>query len=185
VLPAYLVGREVEQNTRFNITRSMLVPSGEGYVINPLSSGASYFFTNREQQGKVELFMNPEESPSRKALENIQQVAQKRRLDLVVHFLKPAAQNLVCVKELEPEKLQPFLSCLEKDETEKCYANYQINQQEVESCDDASILASDAQRAKAFYINTAPVFVFSNQYKKGGSLSPELLEEAFCSVNAC
>src|SRR3989338_201526 len=185
VLTAYIVGKEVEQNRRFNITRSMLLPSQGSYVVNPLSSGGSYFFTNAEAPRQVELFMNPDEEPSRKALENIYEVSQDRNLNLIIRFLKPAEQNLICVKEIEPEKFAPFLACLDRSDAQACYSNYNINRQAAESCDSSSILAQDSQRAKMFYINTAPVFVFSNQFKKGGSLSPEILYDLFCDMNGC
>ena len=47
----------------------------------------------------------------------------------------------------------------------------------------SELLSDDSDEAQDLFINTAPVFLFNNQYKRGGSLSVEILEEIYCSVN--
>ncbi len=53
------------------------------------------------------------------------------------------------------------------------------------SANDKSTFEQDKEIAEIYSINTAPVFIFNNQYKKGGSLSIDILDEYYCKINDC
>ena len=94
----------------------------------------------------------------------------------------------ICIREESYSKLMAYSACIQDSDFSECLSSYGINEENIDDCMDneaESLLEKDMRTASEFYINTAPVFVFNNKYKKGGALSADNIEELFCLVNEC
>lgn len=194
-LPAYIFDNSVEKTTRFESTKSALIKINDLYLMKPAASGSSYFFKKKEKD-TVELFINPFASSSRKAFDNLLKLAKKHVIDFNIRFYTrktPGDAELdeilrqICIRDYSKTKLVSYLQCAFEDEiAETCMDKYNLPSERIESCMEKkglSLLNKDIELAEEFSINTVPVFIFSNQYKKGGSLSVDILGDVFCRVN--
>ncbi len=200
-LPAYIFDSSVKDSGRFNSTKQILIQKGDLYLMKPIAAGSSFFFKNKKSN-LVELFINPSASSSLAAVDNLQELMEKYDIDPVINYYTKKEVSLddsdikeilnqVCIKERSEDSLIPYLTCLSKegndeDGRSKCINTYSLDTERIEACisnNGKDLLEEDLRKAEEFSINTVPVFIFNNQYKKGGSLSLELLEEVFCKIN--
>ncbi len=191
VLPAYLINSSVEDTERFGSTSSILEKQGDYYVVKPIASGASYFFMRDAKKDSLLLFMNPFGSASEKAFENL--LDMDYDMDYEIRYYSRDEDDLqeiysqICMRELQESSYVDYMRCFfAQDETIDCTEG--IDKDVIDDCisDDAPrLLEFDLQQAGSFNINTVPVFVFNNRFKKGGSLSVEILEDYFCKLNKC
>jgi hypothetical protein len=171
---------------------------GDSYIMKPEAAGSNYFFKDEEEKNNVLFFFNPLSSTSIKAYNNLIDFSKDHPTDISIHYysrqtagadeLREISREL-CIRSYGHEKLVSYLSCMDgrftEDNALKCL-DASISKSKVEECietDAQKLLDIDNELAKHYYINTLPVFIFNNQYKKGGSLSVDILEESYCKVN--
>jgi hypothetical protein len=205
VLPAYIFDRSVEETKRFlsntSSTKETMIKRGNYYMLTPLAAGSTYFFKNDEDKNRAMLFIDPYSSTSHQAFKNLVELKKKRLFEINIKYYLRQADGLkdkkeiareLCIRKNSEKKLIDYLKCLNGDISEensvKCMEQEIISQSEAEGCiteDGEDLLEKDNELAGKFHINTLPVFIFNNQYKKGGSLSVDILEDAYCKVNGC
>ncbi len=193
VLPAYIVGKEVENTVRFEKTNSILIPNGDLYVVKQIASGSPYFFSNIRKPNMIELYFDPSLPSSKKAVENLNALASKKQMDVSLRYVTKQASDeeilrQVCVRENTRANLLSYSTCRLQKSAQECLAEQSITEDQITSCMQGpaeKLLESDLKAASSFGINTVPVYIINNQYKKGGSLSVDLLESVYCQVNAC
>ena len=202
-LPAYIFDKNVDDTKRFDSVKSTLTRSGDFYVMKSVASGSSYFFNNKEIVGQIELFLDPSVSSSIKAFDNAIKLNEIRDINFNVRFYtrekidsnNPEIYEIlrqVCIRDHSEDKFISYLGCIfEGGITESvcssCLDENNIPYDLIEMCVDnkgKALLNIDLKLAKQMSINTVPVFLINNQYKKGGSLSVDLLEDAFCNINS-
>jgi hypothetical protein len=205
-LPAYIFDSTVATSKRYEatasvFTKSTMVKNGGYYVMKAGAAGSHYFFKNEEKKNSVALFIDPFSPTSMIALGNLLEFAEKRSIPREIKYYTRSSYKdtndeitelfrQVCIRE-NTDKLVEYLYCLHEDEiTEEsraaCIGRFNLAGPVV-SCinsnDALELLKADLNLAIDFSINSVPVFIFNNQYKKGGSLSVELLDEMYCTVN--
>jgi len=144
----------------------------------------------------IDLFIDPATSTSNKAFENILNLGTDITFDLNVKYFTRNTQESeilrqICIRE-NTDQFIPYLLCIfdrtVDDETASfCMENLKIDVETIKTCtvDQTNLLEEDLEAANSFSINTVPTFVFNNQYKKGGSLSVDLLNDFYCKINKC
>ncbi|MBR9699399.1 hypothetical protein GOV09_03010 [Candidatus Woesearchaeota archaeon] len=186
VLPAFVVDNDVQGTKRFDSTKTMFIEGIDFYYVKPTASGSSYFYKNSKDSEKVELFWNPSSLVSQKALENIQELALTKDFDLTIRYVVDEGSDeilrQICLRR--DDMLLPYLNCMKDNDKEACFDN-SISVRNCIEDEAEDLLEADLERADEFAINTVPVFIFNNQYKKGGSLSVDILDEVYCSINEC
>ncbi|MCK5282707.1 MAG: hypothetical protein KAK00_04830 [Nanoarchaeota archaeon] len=206
-LPAYIFDKGIEKTERFKststiFTKPTFIGEEEFYLMKPGASGSSYLFKNEQQKNSVELFFTPFAKSSERAFENILELTKDKDINLNIRYytrqeIGPGNSDVkellrqVCIRSDSEDKLISYIGCIFKEGMDEetaitCMDSYNIPKQKIEKCiqDDAeSILSGDIDKAREFSINTLPVFIFNNQYKKGGSLSVDILEDLFCKIN--
>jgi flagellar biosynthesis GTPase FlhF len=201
-LPAYIIEESIEKTKRFESTRSMLVKKDEFYLVKPSASGASYFFNNDEKSNDVALFIYPFSSSSVKAFNNLLGLADERDIDLEIMYYtrgdidkrNPEIYEILqqlCIRQYSESKFRSYLECIFQQEitpesASACLVENNLPKSTIEACIDdesSSLLKKDIAKASQFSINTVPSFIFNNQYKKGGSLSVDILDKLFCDTN--
>jgi hypothetical protein len=204
VLPAYLLDNEVEQTQRFGSTKSMLIESGDYYMIKPTASGSSYFFDRKEKENYIDLFIDPFASSSVQAFDNLLGLSEEQEFDYAIRYYTRSdidsesaefyeLKRQICIKDYSNDKFISYLRCvftsgISEPVGSTCIEEYNIPAEKIDACIEnkaSDLLNKDLETAQQLSINTVPIFIFNNQYKKGGSLSVDILEENFCKINSC
>ena len=204
VLPAFVLGDDVEDTARFDDTKSTLIKKGNSYLFKPSATGSPYFFNNKEVNENVVLFLDPFSSASQKAFDNLLSLREIQDFDYeLVFFTRNSLDESdteiyelfrqICIREESSKKITDYLTCLfdkgvSEETCSECLLEVDISGDDIGFCvenNGKKLLSLDLKRAKDFDINTAPVFIVNNQFKKGGTLSTELLEEFYCKINDC
>src|SRR3989338_777661 len=192
-LPAYIMGNEVESDSRFSSTKSAFEKSDDGYLMKPSASGSAYFLDAREMPGRIDIFLTLNSAPSMQAWESLIEFAGKKKVTAFPRYYvkgSPDEETMrqICIREESYSKLMAYSACIQDSDFSECLSSYGINEENIDDCMDneaESLRSEEMRTASEFYINTAPVFVFNNKYKKGGALSADNIEELFCLVNEC
>jgi 5'-nucleotidase len=124
-LPAYILGREVEEEKNFENLKANLDLKKGGYLLRPSFSGIGYFMNREKERGRIDLFISLFDKESKDLLPEI----LKFNPDL--HFL--AVENkgefsapmgnfeieedlrVLCIKKYYPERFSAYLLCRLKD----------------------------------------------------------------------
>ena len=184
VLPAYIFDVKVEGTHRFDNTVSALTKTGDYYFMKPTATGAPYFFKKPEVNKKVDLYIDSSSETSAKAFNNLLELSEKYNFDYDIYYVKGEPMD-ICVREFSEQRHKLYLQCVfdpSNGEREECVEDLAITDTE---CNSDRLFSIDERKADSFSINVAPVFIVNNQYKKGGSLSVDLLEEFYCKINKC
>jgi hypothetical protein len=204
VLPAYLFDESIEQTSRFDQAERTLVKEDDIYYMKPSAAGSSYFFKRSEDEGSVKLFLNPFHSASVEAFDNLVSLSEERDIDIEIKFYTRKDLNRndieilelfrqVCIRQSFEQDLIDYMKCLSDGEISEtsqssCLAESGIGSDDISDCverEAEGMIEEDILEAEEFYINTVPVFIFNNQYKQGGSLSVDILDDIYCSINEC
>ncbi len=187
VLPAYIAGKEVKDAARYESTKMILIEKEDGFLIKPSATGSPYFFRNEQEKQNIALYIEPESEASAAAFENLQAADVEADIDIrfFTRQLPSEAKRQVCIREYSKSALLRYLGC---NKQASCIEKIQIPQDKISACMENmadGLLSKDMQDASSFAITSAPTFVFNNAYKKGGSLSADIIRSYYCSLNAC
>ena len=121
VLPAYIIGGEVEKEKNFESFKNNLDLIGELYLLKPQASGISYFIDRAVKKGQLDLFFSLFDKDASGILEVL------REFDPNLHFLAQekdkgfdAKNGLLeieeylrasCVQKYYPQKFWDYLIC--------------------------------------------------------------------------
>ena len=144
VLPAYIIGGEVEKEKNFDSFKNNLELIGELYLLKPQVSGISYFIDRQPRKGSLDLFFSIFDKDAAEFLSVL------RGFNPSLHFLTVEKENGfdakngsleveeylrgVCVQKYYPQKFWDYLICRAKN----------INSSWWEDC----LLEADAQRIR-------------------------------------
>ena len=201
-LPAYIFDKGVEETKRFESVKSTLSELNGLYLMKPGAAGSSYFFNSNEKDNQIDLFIYPFASSSIKAFENLMKLTEGIETDYNIMFYTRKDIDIrdnevyellrqVCIRDYSDDKFISYLGCIFEDEITEaacstCLDNYNIPSDLIDSCVEnkgKELINEDIKLADRFSINTVPVFLINNQYKKGGSLSVDILKDTFCEIN--
>ncbi|MDD5042143.1 MAG: hypothetical protein PHV40_00525 [Candidatus Omnitrophica bacterium] len=120
-LPAYIVGREVEQEKNFGSFKDNLEAKGGVYLLKPQVSGISYFLNRQKEKNKFDVFLSLFDNDASELLAVIKEFSPD------LHFLavkkgkgfnaKNGSFELeeclrgVCIQKYYPDKFWDYLSC--------------------------------------------------------------------------
>jgi len=120
-LPAYLLGKEIEKENKFDGLKNFLTAKGAYYMVKPDLSGFSYLPQKKKIPGKLDLFISLFDKNAPALLETV------KDFNPGIHFLAAAkdsgfsapAGNLeveederaVCVRSLYPERFWDYITC--------------------------------------------------------------------------
>ncbi|MBU1125074.1 MAG: hypothetical protein KKC84_03535, partial [Candidatus Omnitrophica bacterium] len=123
-LPAYILGKEFENDKKFPELKDGFVSKGDYYVAKPETAGIAYLFDRPQTKGSFDVFLSLFAPGTAEILHGV------REFDPQIHFLAAeendgfgaAAGNLeveeylraVCVKKYYPEKFYEYLICRAK-----------------------------------------------------------------------
>jgi len=197
VLPAYLFDEKVKSTKRFPKTESALIEVNDIYMMKPTATGSPYFYTHSELTNLVELYIDPKTTTSIKAFQNLVELFKDRKFDFKVRYYSQNPSNelltQICIRDFSESRYKLYMQCryddeLANDKSLKCMEDLAIPQDDINECIEnrsQALLNSDMNNAERFFINSVPTFIFNNQYKKGGSLSVEILDDFYCKLNKC
>ena len=204
VLPAFVLDDEVEDTARFGDTKSTLIKGDNSYLFKPSATGSPYFFNNKDVKENIVLFIDPYSSASQKAFDNLLSLSELQDFNYeLVFFTRSEIDEgdteiyelfrQICIREESGSKITDYLKCLfDKGISEatcsECLLEVDVSVDDIGFCvenNGKKLLSLDLERAENFDINTAPVFIINNQFKKGGTLSTDLLEDFYCKINNC
>ncbi|MBU0548051.1 MAG: hypothetical protein KJ710_04810 [Candidatus Omnitrophica bacterium] len=125
VLPAYIIGREVEKEKNFDGFKNNLELIGELYLLKPQVSGVSYFIDRQVKKGNLDLFFSIFDKDAAGILTVLREFSPS------LHFLaiendkgfdaKNGALEIeeclrgVCVQKYYPQKFWDYLICRAKN----------------------------------------------------------------------
>lgn len=123
-LPAYLLGKEIENEKAFARMKGNLEPSGDFYRLKPSAAGFGYF-VGRPFEDRIDVFMSLYDPDMPKLLENLEEFTPE------VHFLAREEEGAykaphgkaeieedlrsVCVKKYYPGFFYGYLTCRAAD----------------------------------------------------------------------
>lgn len=178
-LPAYLFGKEIEKEKNFEILKPNLYLKGDFYLLNPQSSGISFFVNRKKVKGSLDLFISLYDKNTRKILEAIKEFNPR------VHFLAVQAQerfdaisgNLeteeylraVCVQKYYPKEFWNYISCRSQNINsswwEDCLVDF--DSARIKSCarsaEAAGLLKENIGLNKELQIMFGPTYLLDNQ----------------------
>lgn len=124
-LPAYLLGKEIEQETGFSSLKKNLYLKGDFYLLNPDIAGLSYYLNREKKEGSLDLFISLYGRDTSAILEATKDFQPD------IHFLaieenskfQTAAGSIeteeylrcVCVKKYYPKEFLNYLICRAKN----------------------------------------------------------------------
>lgn len=178
-LPAYLLGKEIENEKVFNAMKTTLEPLEGFYRIKAEATGFGYFPERPRIEGRVDLFLSLFGKDSRKLLENMQEFSP------VIHFLvkqengefsvKHGANELeedlrsVCVRKYYPGLFYGYLTCRsqspESSWWDKCLTG--VDPAPVRDCalggEGTELLGQDIALGKELNIENGPTYLYENR----------------------
>lgn len=124
-LPAYLLGKEIEQETGFSSLKKNLYLKGDFYLLNSDIAGLSYYLNREKKEGSLDLFISLYGRDTSAILEAV------KDFNPDIHFLaieenskfQTAAGSIeteeylrcVCVKKYYPKEFLNYLICRAKN----------------------------------------------------------------------
>jgi hypothetical protein len=183
-LPAFLLGKEVEQDKGFEAFRENTQIKGNFFMLNPTYSGLSYFLNRKRIKDRLDLFVSLYDKDIPKLLVVI------RDFNPFIHFLaveqseadfgfpfSAAKGNIeveeylraVCVQEYYPNKFYDYIICRSKDNNsswwEDCLGN--VDSLKVRSCARSdkgkTLLRENIILNKEIGVMLGPTYLLDNQ----------------------
>jgi len=116
-LPAFVFGQDVEEARNFDKLSGALEKKGRMYLLSSRLSGIFYYLSRPVIDKKVDLFIEPFQKGSFNILRKVKAKAEKKNLDLEVHFIfkkgslfeKEECMRILSVKSLYPDKFWGYL----------------------------------------------------------------------------
>jgi hypothetical protein len=183
-LPAFLLGKEVEQDKGFEAFRENTQIKGNFFMLKPTYSGLSYFLNRKRIKGRLDLFVSLYDKDIPKLLGVI------RDFNPFIHFLaveqseadfgspfSAAKGNIeaeeylraVCVQEYYPNKFYDYIICRSRDNNsswwEDCLGN--VDSSKVRSCARSdkgkTLLRENIILNKEIGVMLGPTYLLDNQ----------------------
>ncbi len=125
VLPAYIIGREVEKENNFDNFKNNLELIGDLYLLKPQVSGVSYFINRQIKKGSLDLFFSIFDKDAAELLSVLREFNPNLHFLAVEKDLGFDAKNGsfeveeylrgVCVQKYYPQKFWDYLICRVKN----------------------------------------------------------------------
>jgi len=125
ILPAYILGKEVENQESFGGMADKLDKKDGYYILKPQLSGIVYYLDRAPVEGKLDLFISLYDKNSQRLLEVIKEFNPKVHLLVVEQADKFEAANgnmevedylrAVCIKKYYPDSFWDYISCRAKN----------------------------------------------------------------------
>ncbi|MDD5432848.1 MAG: hypothetical protein PHO70_07715 [Candidatus Omnitrophica bacterium] len=178
-LPAYLFGKEIENDKNFTAFKANLDARGEYYLLKPQASGVSYFLERKKTKGTLDLFLSLYNKDTEKLLGIVKEFSPN------IHFLAvdnngqfdAAAgrfeveeyERAVCVQKYYPEKFWDYLTCRAQNISsswwEDCAAGLDVNK--IKNCakgqEGAVLLKNNIGLNKEIQAMFGPAYLMDNQ----------------------
>ena len=178
-LPAYLLGKEIENEKNFELLKPNLDARGDFYLLKPQSIGMSYFIDRKKIKGKLDLFISLYDKNTAGILDSIKEfspeihflaVEEKGRFDSpngnaeVEEYLRA-----VCVQKYYPGEFWNYISCRSKNINsswwEDCLSN--LDSSKIKTCaraDEAQgLLRKNITLNKELQVMSGPTYLADNQ----------------------
>lgn len=124
-LPAYIFGKEIEKDKRFDSLKKSLVVKGSYYMLKPEASGINYFLGRERIKGKLDLFISLYDNGTGDLLDNIKEYKPQ------IHFLAVEKKEggleaskgnqeveeylrSACVERYYPQRFWGYITCRAK-----------------------------------------------------------------------
>jgi len=178
-LPAYLLGREIEQETGFSGLKKNLNLKGDFYVLNPDIAGLSYYLNREKKEGNLDLFISLYGRDTSVTLEAIKDFHPD------IHFLaieenskfQTAAGSIeteeylrcACVKKYYPKEFWNYLICRAKNIQsswwDSCLGSEDSSK--IKTCatsvEGAALLRENIKINKELKVMSGPVYLLDNR----------------------
>ncbi|HTZ11751.1 MAG TPA: hypothetical protein VMD04_05215 [Candidatus Margulisiibacteriota bacterium] len=177
-LPAYILGKEVENDKNFDNMKVNLEARNGYYLLRPAFSGVGYFLKRQKEKGKVDLFISLFDKESADLLPEI------AGFNPELHFL--AVENAgvfsaqagvteieedlrsVCVKKYYPERFFDYLACRAKNASsswwQECASG--MDEGKIHSCARSSegegLLRNNIDLSKELRVMFGPLILLDN-----------------------
>ncbi|MDP2905186.1 MAG: hypothetical protein Q8O22_02645 [Candidatus Omnitrophota bacterium] len=194
-LPAYLFGKEIEKENKFDVLKNFLIAKGAYYIVKKEFSGFSYLPEKKKIPGRLDLFISLFDKNTPAILETVKDFSPG------IHFLAAAqglgftapAGNLeveehlraVCVRSLYPERFWDYITCRAGNPHtswwEDCASG--MDTDAVSSCarsDKAkALLTADTALNRELSVMNGPTYLIDNQeiFTTNGLLKKDALKK--------
>jgi hypothetical protein len=194
-LPAYLLGKEVEQEQRFSALKDKLKAGDKFYLLNPEFAGFAYLLNRERKKGKLDLFISLFDEDSSELLGNIRDFGPE------IHFLATSKEGKfdakkeaveveeylrsVCIQKVYPNLFFDYIACRSKNIDsawwEDCLS--QADSGKIRSCakgdEGKKLLEENIKLNKALHVMFGPTYLLDNYLIFGtrGAPSKEELEK--------
>lgn len=178
-LPAYLLGREVEQETGFNSLKKNLNLKNDFYVLNPDIAGLSYYLNREKKEGNLDLFISLYGRDTSVILEAI------KDFNPDIHFLAIEENSkfqtagggieteeylrCVCVKKYYPKEFWNYLICRAKNIQSSWWDNClgSSDSSKIKTCatslEGAALLRENIKINKELKVVFGPIYLLDNR----------------------
>ncbi|MDD5465740.1 MAG: hypothetical protein PHP73_05320 [Candidatus Omnitrophica bacterium] len=178
-LPAYIFGKEIEEEDGFANIKNDFLQTGNGYMLKPQASGLAYLLNRQIKKGRLDMFFSLFEKDASGILAVMQEFEPN------LHFLAgdnaqgftakggiaEAEEYLrgVCVQKYYPQKFWDYLICRSKDigssYWEDCLGEG-ASPLKVKSCargpEGARLLKENISLNKEIQVSSGPVYLLDN-----------------------
>lgn len=196
-LPAYILGREIEQEKAFAGLKDNLELKGGNYLFRPQWSGITLFLDRKREKGKLDLFISLYDRNAPGILEAVS------GFNTAVHFLalekdtKFEVQNgraefedclrAVCIKKYYPDYFQKYISCRAKNTDSSWWQDCAegLDAQKIKSCaqgqESRELLHENISLNRELDIRNGPTYLIENQdvYSSRGVPDKEEIKRMF------
>jgi hypothetical protein len=193
-LPAYLLGKEAEQEKKFAGLKENLEIKGKFYMLKPQLTGLSYFLGRKEIKGALDVFISLYDKNSKGLLARLQEfnptihflaLEQKDKFEAVRGPLEVEEYlRAVCVQKYYPKSFWDYIICrsgnINDTNWEQCAVNLAANK--IKACaqcnEGVSLLRGNTGLNKELGIMFGPTYLLDNQqiFSSNGVPSTEELK---------
>ncbi|MDD5654973.1 MAG: hypothetical protein PHR91_04945, partial [Candidatus Omnitrophica bacterium] len=188
-LPAYILGKEADEEKEFVSLRNSLDLKGASYVVKPVFSGVAVYLNRDRVEGKFDLFVSLFDKDSAKLL------GIAREFSPQVHFLAAGSANKfeakggvaeveeylrgVCVREYYPKAFWDYIICRSGRSLSTWWEDClpaDINAQAISKCarsrEGAELLEKNISLNKELQLLYGPAYLVNNREIYGGKGAP-------------
>ena len=194
-LPAYLFGKEIEKENKFDGLKNFLIAKGAYYIVKTELSGFSYLPERKKIPGKLDLFISLFDKDTPALLETVKDFSPG------IHFLAAAKDSIfsapagnlevedeeraVCVRALYPERFWDYITCRAANPYTSWWEDCTIGMDTgaVKACarsDKAkALLTEDTALNRELQVMNGPTYLVDNQeiFATNGLLKKEALKK--------
>jgi hypothetical protein len=177
-LPAYILGKEIENDEDFDNLKANLEAKKDYYLLKPAFSGMNYFLNRQKQKGKVDLFISLFDKNSAELLPEIADFNPELHFLAVENANTFGAQSGVmeieedmralCVKKYYPELFFDYINCRAKNAAsswwQECASG--IDEAKIRSCavglEGQELLRNNISLSKELRVMFGPLVLVDN-----------------------